>query len=238
MKQQTVAVFHELMKKGWIDRSENAVIWQAYGDADVREELATLEEGLNCELIQSGNRVYLVPTQENDLFLKNNIDFRRDISADKDVKTRDLYLLNYLSIYLIYLFYHGEGADPKCREFISREDAIQAFSKHCKACVSSTDIGTERTDYSENFIQLANAWLSKTDGAMDSRKFGEKYGMLNRILIKFGKDRDDLFYVEAGVIRPTRKLDNLMPYFLRKERIAEIQNWIAEVNANAANHEA
>ncbi len=236
MKQQTVAVFHVLMKKGWIDRSENPEIWWAYGDTDVREELETLEEGLSFELIQSGDRVYLVPTQENDLFLKNNVDFRKDISADKDVKTRDLYLLNYLSIYLIYLFYHGEGADPKCREFISKEDAIQAFSNHCKSCVNSTDSGAEQDDYSENFIQLANAWLSKTDGATDSRRFGEKYGMLNRILIKFGKDRDDLFSAEAGVIRPTRKLDNLIPYFLRKERIAEIQNWIAEVNTNAADH--
>ena len=44
MKQQTVAVFHVLMKKGWIDRSENPEIWRAYGDADVREELETLLE--------------------------------------------------------------------------------------------------------------------------------------------------------------------------------------------------
>lgn len=238
MKQQTVAVFHELMKKGWIDRRESPDMWRAYGDIDVQEELETLKDGLSFELIRSGDRVYLVPTQDNDLFLKNNVDFRKDISANNEVKTRDLYMLNYFSVYLIYLFYCGEGADPKCREFMAKEDAVKEFSKHCKACVNTSNSDGGQTDYSANFIQLANAWLSKTDGFVDSMKFSEKYGMLNRILIKFGKDRDDLFYVEAGIIWPTRKLDNLMPYFLRKERIAEIQNWIAEVNANAANHEA
>ena len=35
MKRQTVEVFHELMKKGWIDRSESPDIWRAYDDPDV-----------------------------------------------------------------------------------------------------------------------------------------------------------------------------------------------------------
>ena len=42
MKRQTVEVFHELMKKGWIDRSESPDIWRAYDDPDVIEELETI----------------------------------------------------------------------------------------------------------------------------------------------------------------------------------------------------
>ena len=92
----------------------------------------------------------------------------------------------------------------------------------------------EQTDYSENFLQLANTWLSKTDGVVDSMKFGERYGILNRLLVKFNAEHDDLFYLESGNIRPSRKLDNLMPYFLRKDRISEMQEWIKEVNNYAA----
>lgn len=234
MKKQTVEVFHALMKKGRIDRSENPDIWRYYDDPEVQEEMETMKDGLGFELIRSGDRVYLVPTQDNDLFLKNNIDFRRDIRADSDVKTIDLYLMNYLSVFLLYLFYHGEGNDPKCREFISREDAIREFSEHCRACIKNTE-AAEQTDYSDNFIQLANAWLSKTDGARESRKFAERNGVLNRLLIKFNAEHDDLFYLESENIRPSRKLDNLMPYFLRKDRIAEMQKWMKEVNKNAAN---
>ena len=238
MKRQTVEALHLLLKKGWIDRSENPDVWRMCEDTDIQEEMEALQEGLSFELLRSGNRIYLVPTQDNDLFLKNNIDFRKDISANNEVRTRDIYLMNYFSVYLLYIFYHGEGADPKCREFISKEDAIREFSGHCRICVNSASSDAERTDYSENFIQLANTWLSKMDGSPDSRKFLEKYGILNRLLTKFDREHDDLFTVESGNIRPTRKLDDLMPYFLRKDRIMEIQGWINEVNAHAADHES
>lgn len=235
MKKQTVEVFHALMKRGWIDRSENADVWRYCEDPDVQEEMETMKDGLSFELIRSGDRIYLVPTQDNDLFLKNNVDFRKDISANNDVRTRDLYLMNYFSIYLIYLFYHGEGSDPKCREFISREDVVKEFSDHCRACIKGAE-SAEQKEYSDNFIQLANTWLSKTDGAIDSLKFNERYGILNRLLIKFNAEHDDLFYLESGNIRPSRKLDNLMPYFLRKDRIIEMQEWVKEVNNHAADH--
>lgn len=237
MKKQTAAVFHALMKKGWVDRAENAEMWRYYEDPDVQEEMEVLQDGLGFALIRSGDRIYLVPTQENDLFLKNNVDFRKDISADKEIGRNDIYLMNYFSIYLLYMFYHGEGTDPKCREFISCEDAVQEFSEHCRACIQGGE-NAGQTDYSDNFLQLAHTWLSKTDGDRDSRKFKEKYGILNRLLVKFNAEHDDLFYVEAGNIRPSRKLDDLMPYFLRKERISQMQKWIGEVNRNAADREA
>ena len=233
MKRQSVEVFHALMKKGWIDRSENMDIWRYYEDSDVQEELETLKDGLCFELVRSGDRLYLVPTQDNDLFLKNNVDFRKDISANNEVRTRDLYLMNYFSIYLLYMFYHGEGTDPRCREFISKEDAIKEFSDHCRASIKEAE-SVEHTDYSDNFLQLANTWLSKTDGTSDSMKFGERYGILNRLLVKFNAEHDDLFYTQSENIYPSRKLDNLMPYFLRKERIRDMQNWIDEVNSHAA----
>lgn len=233
MKRQTADVLHALMKKGWIDRTENMEIWRYYEDPDVQEEMETMKEGLCFDLIRSGDRVYLVPTQDNDLFLKNNVDFRKDISANNEVRTRDLYLMNYFSIYLLYMFYHGEGTDPRCREFISKEDAVKEFSDHCRACVKGAQ-SAEQTDYSDNFIQLANTWLSKTDGSKESMRFGERYGILNRLLVKFNAEHDDLFYQESGNIRPSRKLDNLMPYFLRKDRIQEMQEWIKEVNDHAA----
>ena len=198
-----------------------------------------MKDGLSFELIRSGDRIYLVPTQDNDLFLKNNVDFRKDISANNEVRTRDLYLMNYFHMFikkdLIYLFYHGEGSDPKCREFISREDVVKEFSDHCRACIKGAE-SAEQKDYSDSFILLANTWLSKTDGAIDSLKFNERYGILNRLLIKFNAEHDDLFYLESGNIRPSRKLDNLMPYFLRKDRIIEMQEWVNEVNDHAADH--
>ena len=83
------------------------------------------------------------------------------------------------------------------------------------------------------FKQLASAWLSKMDGEAETIKFDTKYGVVNRILNKY-KD-DQLFEVETDYkIRPTRKTKDLMPYFLRKDRVVSIQNWVKEVTQNAA----
>ena len=99
---------------------------------------------------------------------------------------------------------------------------------------TSLDGDDKEQDYSDNFLQLAIDWLSKLDGESTSQKFDNKYGIVNRILNKY--KTDELFDVSSDdLIRPTRKLKDLMPYFLRKERIAEIQNWLKEGETNAEN---
>jgi len=235
MNRKTVEVFHALMKRGWIDRREDHIIWSYADDVEIQEELEEFKAVMGIDLFRAGDRLYMIPTQDNDLFLKNNVDYRRDIKADNTVRTRDLYLMNYISIYLIYTFFNGEGSDPLSREFISKEDFVSLFTEHCKS-VEKTDFegDDKEQDYSDNFRQLALAWLSKLDGEIVSQKFDNKYGIVNRILNKY--KADELFDVgEDDLIRPTRKMKDLMPYFLRKDRIIEIQNWIKEEENNAAN---
>ena len=233
MNKLTIEVFHELMKKGYIDRREDNLTWSKYEDLEVQDELETFKEVLEIDLIRAGDRLYMIPTQDNDLFLKNNVDYRRDIRADSTIRNRDLYLMNYLSIYLLYLFFNGEGSDPLSREFISKEDFISSFSEHCKSVEKTSFEGDDKAnDYSENFRLLASSWLSKVDGEVTSQKFDNKYGIVNRILNKY--KIDEIFDVDSeGLIRPTRKLKDLMPHFLNKGRIIEIQNWIKEEEKNA-----
>ena len=235
MNRKTVEVFHALMKRGWIDRREDHIIWSYADDVEIQEELEEFKAVMGIDLFRASDRLYMIPTQDNDLFLKNNVDYRRDIKADNTVRTRDLYLMNYLSIYLIYLFFSGEGSDPLCREFISKEDFVALFTDYCKSVEKTSLEGDDKEqDYSDNFRQLASAWLSKLDGDLVSQKFDNKYGIVNRILNKYKSD--ELFDVgEDDLIRPTRKMKDLMPYFLRKDRIIEIQNWIKEEESNAAN---
>ena len=233
MKRNTVEVFHALMKKGWVDRRDNPEIWSMLEDQDVLEELDDFKAGMGIDIIRVGDRIYMVPTQDNDLFLKNNVDYRSDISAGNEVRTRDLYLFNYLSIYLIYLFFSGEGSDPCSREFLKKSELVSLFTTHCENVTSDVIGERSQTEYSDNFIALANAWLSKLDGDPTSKKFDQKYGIVNRLMVKY--KNDELFELsEDDLIRPTRKLKDLMPYFLRKDRVSDIQNWIKEADSDAA----
>lgn len=235
MNRQTIEVFHGLMKKGWIDRREDAVLWAGAQETEVWEELEDFKAVMGIDLVRAGDRIYLILTQENDLFLKNNQDYKRDIRADNSIRKRDLYLMNYLSIYLIYLFFGGEGSDPQCREFISKEEFISQFTEHCKQVETMEIVDSGQVpEYGENFIQLAQNWMTKLEGEPDSQKFDCKYGILNRILAKH--KIDEIFEIgDNALICPTRKMKDLIPYFLRKDRVAQIQNWIKEGQFHAEN---
>lgn len=225
MNQASLKMYHELMKKGWIDRNNNSLLWNYVEDADARDELDQMGRELGFEILQAQDRIYLVPTQDNDLFLKNNVDYRADIKASNDVKSRDLYLMNYLAIYILYLFFKGEGADAQVRDFILKEDLLKEFTEHCNNTTQKGVDGEDKTeDFSENFYMLAQDWLSKKEGDPASRRIEDRYGVINKILLKF---RADELFVEAdGVIRPTKKTKDLMSYVLRKDRVQMIHAWI------------
>ena len=229
MNKNALILFHELMKKGWIDRNENSLSWRYSENPDVTDELEQMGKELGFEILKAQDRIYLVPTQDNDFFLKNNIDFRSDIKATNEIKSRDLYLLNYLAIYVLFLFFRGQGNDAQVRDFITKEELIKDFSEHCKSVIGTEINDIDRTDdYSENFHMLAEDWLAKKEGDPASRKMEDRYGVVNKILLKF--KADELFTSdESGIIRPTKKTKDLMPYVLRKDRIQMINNWIGEI---------
>lgn len=235
MNQNTLKLYHELMKKGWIDRNENSILWSCAEDETARDELDQMGRELGFEIVPAQDRIYLVPTQDNDLFLKNNVDYRADIKAANEVKSRDLYLLNYLAVYVLFTFFKGEGNDALIRDFITKEELIKEFTEHCLSVVKKGIDGEERSDdYSENFVALANTWLGKKEGETISRKMDDRYGVVNKILLKFRAD--DLFVEADGRIKPTKKTKDLMPYVLRKDRVHMINQWIEE-GQNAADQQ-
>lgn len=225
MNNNSIKLYHELMKKGWIERNDNSLIWNYVEDVDARDEIDQMGRELGFEILQAQDRIYMVPTQDNDLFLKNNVDYRSDIKASNDVKTRDLYLLNYLAIYILYLFFKGEGVDALVRDFILKEDLVKEFTEHCNNVTQKGVDGDDKSeDFSENFYMLAEDWLSKKEGEPTSRRIEDRYGVVNKIILKF--KADELFAEEDGVIRPTKKTKDLMPYVLRKDRTQMINEWI------------
>lgn len=226
MNSNSLKMFHELMKKGWIDRNDNSLMWNYVEDAEARDELDQMGRELGFEILQAQDCIYLVPTQDNDIFLKNNVDYRSDIKASNEVKNRDLYLLNYFAIYILFLFFRGEGSDALVRDFITKEELIKEFTGHCQKVTRDSIDDEDRTDdYSENFRMLAEDWLSKKEGDVSSRRIEDRYGIVNKILLKL--KADELFFEEeGGIIKPTKKTKDLMPYVLRRDRVQMINQWI------------
>lgn len=101
--------------------------------------------------------------------------------------------------------------DALTRDFITKEELIKEFTKHCQD-VTRDDIDKDdkTDDYSENFHMLAEDWLSKKEGEITSKRIDDRYGVVNKILLKF--KADELFLEdEGGRIRPTKKQKILCP---------------------------
>ena len=234
MKPQTGPLFYELLYHEYIDRLENPEFWHYYEDPEVRDELTALTDTCLLDIIRTADRIYISGRIGNGLFTKNNMDFRKDISANGTVRSADIDLIEYLTIYLLKIFFCGEGADPLCRDFISKEEFIKEFTEHCMHYENKGNACME--EFADNFITLANTWINMKEGSPDSMKFDEKYGLLNRALIKFDHAHDDIFFrEESGNIRPTRKCKDKMPYVLRKDRVVELNYIMQEVDENAEN---
>ena len=170
MNKNALKLYHELMKKGWIDRDENSVLWSFVEDPEARDELDQMGAELGFEIMPAQNRIYMVPTQDNDLFLKNNIEYRADNKAGNDVRTRDLYLLKYLAIYILYAFFKGEGSEALVRDFITKEELIKEFTDHCLSVTQKGVDGEDKAeDFSDSFYMLAEDWLGKKEGDPTSR---------------------------------------------------------------------
>jgi len=231
MNRKSLMVFHALMKKGWIDRQADHEVWDYSMDPDIIDELVIFQEELGFELQRIRDRLYMIPTQDNDLFLKNNEDFRKDVGGN-EVRNRDIYLMNFMAVYLLYLFFNSEVSGNQIRTLISIEDYISELNSYFSRYEKSDDSIEDMRDYSESFKLLCNDWLTKIEGDLENRKITTKYGIVNKLMVKL--KADDIFSIDDnGIIKPTQKCKDLMPYFLKKNRIIKINNILKEEEIRA-----
>ena len=231
MNRKSLMVFHALMKKGWIERQADHEVWEYSMDPDIIDELVIFQEELGFELQRIRDRLYMIPTQDNDLFLKNNEDFRKDVGGN-EVRNRDIYLMNFMAVYLLYLFFNSEVSGNQIRTLISIEDYISELNNYFSRYEKSDESIEDMHDYSESFQLLCNDWLTKIEGDLDNRKITTKFGIVNKLMVKL--KADDVFSIDDnGIIKPTQKCKDLMPYFLKKDRIIKINNILKEEEIRA-----
>ena len=51
MNKSALKLYHELMKKGWIDRDDNSVLWSFVEDPEARDELDQMGAELGFEIV-------------------------------------------------------------------------------------------------------------------------------------------------------------------------------------------
>ena len=85
MNNKTGKVFHDLMKKGWIDRTENPIAWECFNEEGVEEELKTMAEAYQMELekVKATFGDYEKEQIMKDLAIQKAITFVADAAVEK-----------------------------------------------------------------------------------------------------------------------------------------------------------
>lgn len=218
MRAESLRLFSKLMEKGYITREQEPVYYDYYNDPEVVSELAVMEQELDFTLYRTNGRLYLIPNSTNELFSQNNSDFRRSVG---NVNLEELYLLNYMAMFLLHELYGGKGKTLQTRYYIKEADFLNDFTKHCEQVRSEGETLKEASQsYSIDFLRLADSWLAKRGDELNSTD--TKHGCFMKIIRKFRDE--DLLYETDGVWKPTVKLGDLMPYYLSQKRIKEIHS--------------
>lgn len=227
MDERALKIFKTFLKNGTLKKEDDFTLWNDFENEEVKDQLYTMGTILDFQIILPRMDIaYLIPNQENELISESSFDFKKSIGSE--TRQIDVYLLQYLGIYLIYEFFHGEETNPKVREFITKNEFIKIFTEYCERIIRTPELTEENErQYGVNFMKLAEVWCGKISGEdPTTRKIDTKYGCLNRILFKLKDEK--LFVEESDMIKPTRKLEDLMPYFLAKSRIQEINALLKE----------
>ena len=216
MKRESLRLFAKLMEKGYITREQDSSFYEDYCDAEIASELAVMEQELDFTLYRTNGRLYLLPNPSNELFSQDNSDFRRSVGNEK---LEELYLLNYMAIFLLNELYGGKGNTLQTRYYIKESDFLTEFTQHCEQVRAEGEaLKSAAAQYSMDFLRLADNWLAKRGD--ESNSADTKHGCFMKIIRKFRDE--ELLYDADGVWKPTVKLNDLMPYYLSQNRIAEI----------------
>lgn len=129
MRPESLKLFAKLMENGYITREQSPAYYEYYNDPEIASELAIMEQELDFTLYKTNGRLYLLPDPNNELFSQDNNDFRRSVGNEK---LEELYLLNYMAIFLLHELYGGKGNTLQTRYYIKESDFLSEFTKHCE----------------------------------------------------------------------------------------------------------
>ena len=220
MLKKALMIYRKLMEKGELDARADSELYMDFKNEEVRQILGEFEEELDFRLLDTGNRIYLIPNMDNDIMGYTMKELRTRISAD--ARMADAYLQNYICILIFYLFYGGKNTNPIQREFIQTKDLIGELDNRMSRYLENEEAAqAEEEAYGVNFYRIAQLWNSKQIGDSVTRK--SKIGTLRRAYSQLEEERLIRILEEGKQIRRTKRMDDLfLYYYLDEERVQEL----------------
>lgn len=220
MLKKALSIYRKLMEKGELDARADSELYMDFKNEEVRQILAEFEEELNFRLLDTGNRIYLIPDIDNDIMGYTMKEFRTKISSD--ARMADAYLQSYICVLIFYLFYGGKNTNPIQREFIQTKDLIEELDARMGGYLENEEAAqAEEEALGINFFRIAQLWTNKQIGDSGTKK--TKIGTIRRAYSQLEEERLIRILEEGKQIRRTKRMDDLfLYYYLDEERVREL----------------
>ena len=220
--QTALKVFKILLENGQLDRDANEELFIEYMNPEVLEYLTHFEEEMDCRIMRYGNTIYLIPSCDNKLLGFRTKDLREWFGAN--ARLSDVFLLDYIVMFILWLFYAGKNKNPKQREFLRLSTLLEELDRRFSGILSANRKEMEKMEdqYSVNFIRIAEIWVSKK--GFEEKKLSTKMGTVLRVCKLLEQEKLVRLVDDEKEIRTTRKLDDLMiNYYMNDNRVLEVQ---------------
>ena len=221
-----IELFKELCVRGYIEKGRSP-LWSYAEDGAIFEELQKVGNIFGFDLHITPRRLYIIPDEYP--FVKKTV----DIWTNRNPEDRkpDIDLMNYISAYLLYLFFDGTGINGPVRTFITRTDFVKELDEHFKEMEQKINASKNEDEYCSNFQSVVEAWNAKTVGINDksSKKTSEKYGIVGKIIAKLHENEIMVWNEDIEEIRPTQKTIDLIPRITNQSNVEEFNKLMQEI---------
>lgn len=215
----------DIARNKWeINRSGDRDLWNQYQEIKASDEFAAVKESFGFDTVESHDHVYLI-SREDGFFSKTRAERRYDAGVQYN---EELFMLDFATLVLLSLLLSGEEETLMVRQFVTLEGFMEAMNNKCREIESRKDSAEFDELYGLNTLRCAQQWNSKTEGTItDNAGKITRYAVLQKTIVRLKKE---LLVVDIGHqrIQGTKRLEETAKYMLRKERAAEIMEYINE----------
>lgn len=206
-------IFYYLLQNHELREQDEQRLYRAYTEEEQIQNLVKSQAEEAASTVERyGDVIYLIPKEENVFlgFSKAELKKRLCKSTGTD---KDFYLSQFVILTLLVEFYDGQGSSSKSREYIRVGELQNCISDRLKEGVENTT-QEEEEQKGIAFRNMLEAYEALRSDDKGTRQRTTKEGFLHTIF-SFLEEQGLIDYVEEdGMIKTTKKLDNLMDWNL------------------------
>lgn len=152
---KAIDILTKLMNGEAVGKSSDVALYEAYStNAEVYDLVHRMLGGMNIQLYEYHDSLYITPGDNNQVFGFTNGDLRKELGLKVN---RELYLC-YFIIYQIITCFYSDSAGYNFTEYVRIEDVLEAVDTSLSHIIDKLEILVQNETEENSFKTIAMVW--------------------------------------------------------------------------------